>query len=104
MTEEVEKVTTEKQKNPGRQEWGRKLGKMQKQLKLKKENEEVKESKFKTDESNSFLKWEYALTGATILVGVAALYYQKKRYECQLQKQQIKQPEITKKELRFSAF
>ena len=52
MTEEVEKVTTEKQKNPGRQEWGRKLGKMQKELKLKKENEEIKESKLETGAVN----------------------------------------------------
>ena len=32
---EESKVTTEKIKNPGRQEWGRKLGKMSKELKLK---------------------------------------------------------------------
>ena len=34
---EESKVTTEKIKNPGRQEWGRKLGKMSKELKLKKQ-------------------------------------------------------------------
>jgi len=33
---EESKVTTQKIKNPGRQEWGRKLGKMSKELKLKK--------------------------------------------------------------------
>jgi len=38
MSEEVEKVTTDKPKSAGRQEWGRKLGKMQKELKAKKTN------------------------------------------------------------------
>ena len=33
----TEPVTSEKIKNPGRQEWGRKLGKMSKELKLKKQ-------------------------------------------------------------------
>lgn len=42
MTEEADKVTTEKPKNPGRQEWGRKLGKMQKELKLKKQEKDEK--------------------------------------------------------------
>ena len=32
---EEEKVTTEKPKNPGRVEWGRKLGKLAKQKKIK---------------------------------------------------------------------
>ena len=32
----VEKVTTDKPKNPGRQAWGRQLGKMQKERKAKK--------------------------------------------------------------------
>ena len=34
---EEEKVTTEKPKNPGRVEWGRKLGKLAKQKKIKTE-------------------------------------------------------------------
>jgi hypothetical protein len=97
MTEEVEKVTTEKKKNPGRQEWGRKLGKMQK---LKKQTEEVPATK--TD--NSF-RWEYLLTGVTVLLGIGALYYQKKshEYQLQLQKEQKKLTPV-KKEAQFSAF
>jgi LPXTG-motif cell wall-anchored protein len=96
MTEEVEKVTTEKPKNPGRQEWGRKLGKMQK---LKKQNEEVSENK-----SNSFFNWGYTLAGVTVLVGLAALYYKKKSYECQLELQPQQKPMTEKKEARFSDF
>jgi len=33
--EEIKTVTTEKAKKPGRQEWGRMLGKMTKERKLK---------------------------------------------------------------------
>jgi len=94
MTEEVHKVTTEKQKNPGRQEWGRKLGKMQK---LKTQTEEVHENK------TSF-KWDYVLTFVTVVVGVGALYYQKKSYECQLELHKQKKPVTEKKEARFSDF
>ena len=90
MTDEIEKVTTEKPKNPGRQEWGRKLGKMQK---VKKPNEEVPES--------SSFKWEYMVAGVTVLLGIGALYYQKKSYECQLE---LQKPVIEKKETRFSDF
>jgi len=72
MLEEVEKVTTDKPKNAGLQEWGRKLGKMQKELKAKKqmETESVPDS--------SYLKWEYGVAVAGIIIGLAALYYQKK--------------------------
>ena len=38
--EEIKKVTTEKAKNPGRQEWGRILGKMTKERKLKQQEVE----------------------------------------------------------------
>ena len=31
--EEINKITSDKPKNPGRQEWGRKLGKMMKKIK-----------------------------------------------------------------------
>ena len=33
--EEINKITADKPKNPGRQEWGRKLGKTMKERKLK---------------------------------------------------------------------
>jgi len=70
MSEEVEKVTTDKPKNAGRHEWGRKLGKMQKELKAKKQMDVP---------GNSYLKWEYGVAVAGIIIGVAALYYQKKK-------------------------
>lgn len=73
---EMTKVTTEKVKNPGRQEWGRKLGKMQKELKAKKLLEDVP-----VVQKNNFFKWEYAMTVTGILVALGALYYQKKSYE-----------------------
>lgn len=41
MSDTVEKVTTDKLKNAGRQELGRRLGKMQKELKAKKRMEGV---------------------------------------------------------------
>jgi hypothetical protein len=73
-TEEIERVTSDKPKNHGRQEWGRKLGKMQKELKLKKQNDsEIK--------SKSFLRWEYFVAAGGLIIGAAALYYQKKSYE-----------------------
>ena len=108
---ETETVTTEKPKNPGRQEWGRKLGKMQKELKLKKQKE-LSESTTQvpeTDRTNSsgLIKWEYALTGLTIIVGIAALYYQKKSYECQLSSQKHQSEKTNKpvtEKMRFSAF
>ena len=73
---EVSRVTTEKIKNPGRQEWGRKLGKMQKELKAKKLLEEVP-----VTPKNNFFKWEYVLTATGIFVAIGALYYQKKSYD-----------------------
>jgi len=35
-SEQIERVTSDKPKNPGRQEWGKKLGKMQAEIKAKK--------------------------------------------------------------------
>jgi hypothetical protein len=49
-SEEIEKVTIDRPKNSGRQEWGRKLGKMQKELKAKKLAEVP-------EQTRSFLKW-----------------------------------------------
>ena len=37
--EEINKITADKPKHPGRQEWGRKLGKMMKERKLKNQQE-----------------------------------------------------------------
>jgi hypothetical protein len=75
MTDEI--VTSEKPKNPGRQEWGRKLGRMSKELKLKKLPqlspviEQAPEPRF---------KMEYAF-GIAGVVAIIALYYQKKSYD-----------------------
>ena len=41
--EEINKITADKPKNPGRQKWGRKLGKMMKERKLKNQQEIEKE-------------------------------------------------------------
>jgi len=88
MLEEVEKVTSDKLKNPGRQEWGRKLGKMQKELKAKKLNTVLKQEEqgpstasLNSAWNHNILKWEYATAVVGIIVGVAAFYYQKKSYE-----------------------
>jgi hypothetical protein len=73
--DEIDKVTTDKVKNPGRQEWGRKLGKMQKAKKLPEEQ---------VSHKTQYLKWEYLLAAIGITVGLGALYYQKKSYEAQV--------------------
>jgi hypothetical protein len=73
-TEEIEKVTTDRPKNSGRQEWGKKLGKMQKELKAKKLAEVP-------EQTRSFLKWEYGIAFVSLLVGLGAFYYQKKSYD-----------------------
>jgi len=72
MSEEFEKVTTDKPKNARRLEWGRKLDKMQKQLKAKKQMDVP---------VNSVPKWEHGVAVAGIIIGAVALYYQKKSYE-----------------------
>ena len=85
----MERVTTDKPKNQGGVEWGKKLGKMQKELKLKKQNHDVNELKpIEIDQkSNSFLKWEYAVAGTGLIIAAAALYYQKKSYHEQVKTQ-----------------
>lgn len=88
---ELSRVTTEKIKNPGRQEWGRKLGKMQKELKAKKLNELTNERLLEQNpetRSCSFLKWEYVVTAVGLAVAALALYYQKKSYEVQISSKQ----------------
>ena len=73
----IEKVTTDKQKNAGRVEWGKKLGKIQKDLKAKKHTEQALSDAV----HHSFLKWEYGVAVVGIIIGAAALYYQKKSYD-----------------------
>jgi len=97
--QDASKVTSDKPKNPGRQEWGRKLGKMSKELKLKKQqeaSEQVTSSKVK-------LKY-YMAAAATVLIGIAALYYRKKVLHVQrkVQKQVSESTPVSK--TRFSDF
>jgi hypothetical protein len=75
----AEQVTTEKPKNPGRQAWGRKVGKMPKLKKQTSDQSPVEEPVINTTRNS--VKWEYALGLAAVVVGAAALYYQKKSYE-----------------------
>jgi len=81
----TETITSDKTKNPGRQEWGRKLGKMSKELKLKKQLQVTSKVSGPTSEaiepSRSIFKVEYLLGAAAVGVGLVALYYQKKSYE-----------------------
>ena len=98
-----EKVTTEKTKNPGRQEWGRKLGKMSKQLKLEKENKKTIDtpSISKNNKTENLkIKWRFLIGGAGVIIGIAALYYQKKSYEVQV----IQNPTADKMEIKFQDF
>ena len=75
-----EKVTTDKQTNPGRQDWGRKLGKMQKELKAKTLSGQAITGDIEPAKhaEPSFLIWEYGVSVAGLAIGFAALYYQKK--------------------------
>jgi len=91
---EESKVTTDKIKNPGRQEWGRKLGKMSKELKLKKQLQENTNIEQPPSKHGYSIRIEYCLALATLLIGLGALYYQKKSFE--KQQTEIKQPEVKK--------
>ena len=71
-------VTTDKPKNQGRQEWGRKLGKMSKELKLKKQVIDISKA---AEGTKSIFRVEYLLGLAGLVIGLGALYYQKKSYE-----------------------
>jgi len=105
-TEDVSKVTSEKPKNPGRQEWGRKLGKMSKELKLKKQLQEkqlLETTAIEPPMSRPSIRFEYFLVAATILTGIGALYYYRKR-NFTTQQQQITESQHDIKKLRFSDF
>jgi hypothetical protein len=75
-TEEIENVTTDRPKNSGRQDWGRKFGKMQKEMKAKK----LAEIPQQQTQTRSFLKCEYGIAFVSFLVGLGALYYQKESH------------------------
>jgi hypothetical protein len=99
-----ETVTTDKPKNPGRQEWGRKLGKMSKELKLKKQVTDMCKSIETTREEppKSSFHIEYVFGIAGVFIGLAALYYQKKSYESVV----VEQPNAVKpkREVKLSDF
>jgi len=63
---EEEKVTTDKPKNPGREEWGRKLGKLAKQKKIQIQPNESTN----TVAYNNYYIYGLAIAGVIIGVGV----------------------------------
>lgn len=83
---ETDRVTTDKPKNPGRQEWGRTLGKIQKNFKANKQKD-MQELLGKNPDSsvktNSFMKWEYGVAILGLSIGIVALYYQKRSRDMQ---------------------
>ena len=81
---EVSRVTTGKAKSPGRVEWGRKLAALAKAHKeekmaaaMKQKVEPVQEPppKEKEKTSRNYLPW---LTLGSLIIGLAALYYQRR--------------------------
>ena len=97
--EEINKITADKPKNPGRQEWGRKLGKMMKERKLKNQQEMEKE-KVEKFSLGSLVRLDYCLAASVIIiVGAVSVY-------CRHKSADIRQPTIEVKNTKpkFSAF
>ena len=63
--EEINKITADK---PGRQEWGRKLGKMMKDRKLKNQQEMEKEQKVEKFSLGSLVRLNYCLAASVIII------------------------------------
>ena len=98
--EEINKITADKPKNPGRQEWGRKLGKMMKERKLKNQQEMEKEQKVEKFSLGSLVRFDYCLAASVIIIiGAVSVYYRHKRAD-------IRQPiiEVKNTKPQFSAF
>jgi len=74
--EEIKTVTTEKAKNPGRQEWGRILGKMTKERKLKQQEVEKQPPPVRPGYSLAILPF------IAVIIGAIYLYSQKKNVLC----------------------
>ena len=70
---ENDELTSPKPKNQGRVEWGKKLGKMSKERKLKKDIEKVQEVP-ETKEDSSRFPYAIAVPGSILVVGVV-LYF-----------------------------
>jgi len=62
---EIKTVTTKKAKNPGRQEWGRILGKITKEKKLKQQEVEKQLSPVRLNYSLAILPFIAVVIGAT---------------------------------------
>ena len=92
MEPEKQKVTSEKPKNPGRVEWGRKLGKMSKQKKDEKEKEKeviVSEQKLPATDN----KW-YFIAGSAILAGSVIFYLRRNNEPRIIKSNEIEQPKM----------
>ena len=70
---ENDEVTSPKPKNQGRVEWGKKLGKMSKERKLKKDIEKVQEVPEAVQDSSRF-PYAIAVPGSILVVGMV-LYF-----------------------------
>lgn len=76
MEIENDEITSAKPKNQGRVEWGKKLGKMSKERKLKKETEHAKEVRTYKYDFNYFAKSACSIVGPVsfLLIGVASYW------------------------------
>ena len=92
MSEEKgsEIVTTEKPKNPGRVEWGKKLGKISKERKLKREQEQIAQNSQETvkqisshpqsiDIAKITRYWIYIVGGSVGLIGFGLYWFKKSK-------------------------
>jgi len=103
-----ETVTTDRPKNPGRQEWGRKLGKMSKELKLKKQvtdmSKSIETAREEPLKSDFYIHYILGIAGVGLCIGVGlrVLYCQKKSYESVV----VEQPNVAKlkREIKLSDF
>ena len=68
--DKINKITANKPKNPGRQEQGRKLGKMMKERKLKNQQEMEKEQKVQKFSLGSLVRLDYCLVASVIIIVV----------------------------------
>jgi len=92
--EEINKITADKPKNPGRHEWGRK------ETKLKNQQEMEKEQTVEKFSLGSLVRFDYCLAASVfIIVNAVSVYYRHKSAD-------IRQPTIEVKNTKphFSAF
>jgi hypothetical protein len=104
----AETVTSEKPKNKGRQEWGRKLGKMSKELKIKKEKESTLDITPNASETDHKTNWVnnqrfYIIGGIVTFIGLGVVYL-RKRYETPVKIVSIQNADQEKHSQKFSDF